>query len=88
MSSPQPEFKKPTFLQIYTAILSTVSLFVLGIILNFMWELKEWKGTKDQTDKHQDEVIIMVSAGLSDHLTDHEQLKARMNILDQQKRTR
>jgi hypothetical protein len=82
MNQPQgTQGKSVTFVQIYTASLSTLSVLFLGLIMNFLWELKEWKGKKDEKDERQDVSITSTTVQLSNHLADHEQLKAKMDNL-------
>lgn len=47
-------------IQVYNAFISTISAIVIGIILNNVWELKEFKGEitewKESVNKNNDEL--------------------------------
>jgi hypothetical protein len=46
-----------TAIQIYNAVIGTVMIGICSIILSVVWELKEWKGKKDQEDFQQNIVL-------------------------------
>lgn len=78
-----PENKPPiTWIQIYTACFSTVSCIFLGIIVNFMWEMKEWKGTKDEVDRMQTDAISNITSSIGIATKERQGIKDRVTALE------
>lgn len=46
-----------TLLQAWSAVFSTASCIMIGLILNIVWDMKEWKGQKDHEDMTQNESL-------------------------------
>jgi hypothetical protein len=65
-AKPTEKQKPPiTWLQIWSAAFSAASCVMIGMILNIVWDMKEWKGVKDQVDIRQDAELVLLRIDVS-----------------------
>ena len=63
-------------------IMSALIIFMLSMVLNNQWALKEWKGAKDEIDVEQNKKLILITQGAEKHDSRQQELENRLYVVE------